>query len=191
MNHKFYCFTALLFLVLNVQAQTRTTWHPGGNQKASEGILRGADPDVFSPGFDQLPKDVQASKLAAALKDGTWTYWFANGQVSSVEEYNNGVMTGLWKAFLPNGNKVFEINFLSGAAVYYHPDGSMESEGLMQTGMIQHGTWKGYYANGNLNYVGAFVQGKKDGIWIFYDEAGKKFMEQKFQGGNLLSSRRL
>ncbi|MEY4111383.1 MAG: hypothetical protein RLZZ46_1739, partial [Bacteroidota bacterium] len=51
--------------------------------------------------------------------------------------------------------------------------------------------WKGYYANGNLNYVGAFVQGKKDGIWIFYDEAGKKFMEQKFQGGNLLSSRRL
>jgi antitoxin component YwqK of YwqJK toxin-antitoxin module len=61
----------------------------------------------------------------------------------------------------------------------------------MLPGMLQHGTWKGYYPNGKLNYTGAFVNGKKDGIWVFYDESGKKFVEQVFKAGQLESSRKL
>lgn len=191
MRHVIFCFVAILLLGLDTRAQVRTTWHQGGTQKASEGRLTGADPAIFTPGFDQLPKDVQAAKLAAAKKDGKWTYWFEDGKVSAEEEYVQGKMTGTWKSFQPSGAKVFEIDFVSGKAVYYHPDGGIESEGLMLSGMMQQGAWKGYYPNGNLNYTGSFLNGKKDGVWIFYDESGKKFIEQVFKAGSMQSSRKL
>lgn len=181
----------ILFSASQLSAQVRTTWHQGSHQKASEGMLINADPAIFAPGFDQLPKDVQADKLSSAVKDGKWTYWFENGRLSSEEEYQKGKMSGNWRSFSPAGVKVFEVDFNSGKAVYYHDNGSVESEGLMLSGMLQHGAWKGFYPNGKLNFTGSFLNGKKDGVWIFFDESGKKFVEQIFQAGSLLSSRRL
>jgi len=190
MKNIFIGLVLFLFSGLSVQAQVRTTWYAGGQQKASEGMISGADPAVFNAGFDLLPKDVQAAKLSRAVKQGKWTYWFENGKLSAEEEYVNGKMTGVWRSYLPTGTKVFEIDFGSGKALYFHPDGTLESEGQMLPGMLQNGNWKGYYQNGNLNYTGSFLHGKKDGSWIFYDESGKKFMEQTYVSGVLQGSKK-
>ena len=174
-------------MVNQSSAQTKTTYYPGTQQKMSEGVLLGADATVLSATFESLPKDVQAQKLSVTARDGVWTFWYPNGQVQRTEQYTNGEMTGIWTGYFENGLVSHVLNFTTDDAVYYFSNGKKQSEGKIANNMVQLGHWTGWYEHGLKNFEGNYVNGTKDGLWIFYDIKGRKTDEQTFQGGNLVS----
>lgn len=177
-------FFTILALVISIElwAQVKTTYHSNG-QKASEGVLLNADASVLSPDFESLPKQTQADKLKNCPKDGKWTYWYANGQVSTEEFYKNGLMTGIWKGFYADGKPSFLINFETGESTNWFENGSIQSKGKVNSNMAQEGKWVIYYQNGQINTEGNYSNGQKTGVWTFYNESGKKTAEQTFQDG--------
>lgn len=48
---------------------------------------------------------------------------------------------------------------------------------------VNHGAYKRMHRNGKIALEGQFVNGYKQGIWIQYDENGKKVRERYFEKG--------
>jgi antitoxin component YwqK of YwqJK toxin-antitoxin module len=170
----------LAFISLNAQSVMTTNWPNGSKQ--SEGVVIGEiriDPNAS--------KSEQEKNLDAIIKDGKWTSWFEDGKVRSEEYYDKGKMIGEWKMFHENGQVESVINFNTGKAIHYNKKGGISSEGNMAAGMIQTGDWEGYHENGTKNFKGSYnKEGKKDGVWIFWDEKGNVSGEQSFSNGTLI-----
>jgi len=171
------------FIAVNAQNTVTTNW-PNGNKK-SEGVVIG---DAKISSSDS--KEEQARKMGAEVKDGKWTTWFENGSLRSEEYYSNGTMVGTWKSVYDNGQTEAILDFTSGKAVYYNKNGVISSEGTIASGMICKGEWTGYYENGTKNYKGSYDnEGRKDGVWTWWDEKGNVVNEQVFKNGTLLSTK--
>ena len=46
--------------------------------------------------------------------DGSWTYWYKNGQKSSEQYYKNGIYNGLYTEWHENGQKKLELYYKNG-----------------------------------------------------------------------------
>jgi antitoxin component YwqK of YwqJK toxin-antitoxin module len=95
-------------------------------------------------------------------------------------------MAGAWKAWYENGQLESDINFTTGKTTHFYKNATKQSEGGIAPGMISTGKLIGYYENGKKNYEGTYtMDGKKDGIWTWYDEAGK-VTTQTYSKGELV-----
>ncbi len=78
---------------------------------------------------------------------------YDNGNLLSVQQFENGVGHGVWIDYDPEGNKVCQgtyfNNRVEGPVTFYYEDGSIKS-----TGQYKH--WK-----------------RPVGTWIYYDRQGK------------------
>jgi len=81
------------------------------------------------------------------------------------------LFSGAQEVFNPDGWNVF-----------YHPNGSISSEGAMRNGRPD-GYWKTYYENGVLKSEGNRVDFELDGLWKFYDETGRITLEINYKKG--------
>jgi antitoxin component YwqK of YwqJK toxin-antitoxin module len=178
----------LILAPLCCAAQMFTSYYPNGN-KCMEGILIDADPAVFTADFAQKPKMEQARYIATAKRDGKWQQWYENGNISSIEFYNAGIMVGNWKQYLMDGTLTADIHFGS-KTTFYHNNGQKESEGILLTNYVYEGAWRGWFANGNLNFEGSYQGGMKEGNWIWYREDGTKDMVQVYRQGELVEEKR-
>lgn len=59
----------------------------------------------------------------------------------------------------------------AGPFVTTFPDGSVEISGAFERGLLE-GRWRRRYRNGHTAEVGAYVEGKKDGLWQLYNDRG-------------------
>lgn len=184
MKKMFAILLASAFSAAAFAQQAVVEYWPNGTKK-SEGVMLNAQAVNASDS-----KAVKAQKMQNALKDGKWSYWFENGQLSAEENYSSGEPTGVWKTWYNNGQIGSQIDFTTSNAVFYHTNGHKESEGKMLPGMKKDGKWTGWYDNGKLNYEGSFSGGKKIGTWIFYSESGVKTAEQEFRDGELVSTKK-
>ncbi len=48
---------------------------------------------------------------------------------------------------------------------------------------LNHGKYVEWYKNGSIAIEGEFKDGKKDGVWVQYNEKGQKILEKKFRNG--------
>ncbi|MBU8897667.1 hypothetical protein DRW03_23620 [Corallococcus sp. H22C18031201] len=58
-------------------------------------------------------------------------------------------------------------------------------------GMVAHGPYRSFHANGQAAAIGQYADGFKTGTWFFYDELGKEysrteFRENKYHGQRIL-----
>ncbi|MBJ6762136.1 hypothetical protein JGU66_15290 [Myxococcaceae bacterium JPH2] len=58
-------------------------------------------------------------------------------------------------------------------------------------GMVAHGPYRSFHANGQVAAIGQYADGFKTGTWFFYDELGKEysrteFRENKYHGQRIL-----
>ena len=169
-------------------AQMFTSYYPNGN-KSMEGMLVDADPVVFTTDFMQRPKAEQARFMVNAKRDGQWQQWYENGNISSIEYYNIGTMVGNWKQYNLDGTLVADIHF-GAKTSFYHNNGQKESEGILLTNYVYQGAWKGWFANGNVNFEGSYMNGLKEGNWIWYREDGTKDLVQIYRQGELVEEKR-
>lgn len=66
----------------------------------------------------------------------------------------------------------------------YYDNGSIQNEGFVKDG-LPTGIWKLYDVNGNLNQVGEYVQGKRNGRWLKGDLGSVKNMSEICLNPNL------
>jgi antitoxin component YwqK of YwqJK toxin-antitoxin module len=69
------------------------------------------------------------------------------------------------------------VHRMNGYVKNYYDNGSLMNEGRVVNGLPQ-GIWKLYDSDGNLNQVGVYVDGKRDGRWLKGDLGNVKNMSE-------------
>ncbi len=130
-------------------------------------------------------KETIAQKMSLVHKTGTWQYWFDNGTMVAEEHYtNSGTPTGVWKSWHNNGQLASQINYTTGDAVYYHPNGVKAEEGKINMGNQHIGEWKGWYDTGKKNYTGSLnASGQKNGVWQYFDASEQIIATEQWNNG--------
>ena len=123
-------------------------------------------------------------------KEGEWNYYDEYGIISAIELYSAGELSGLYRSFYPNGQLKYSVNYLNGDMNGYyeefHANGQLKDEGWM-TADGRSGIWKAYYSDGTLASKKFYIDGSQEDVQEFYNEDGKKYLENLVQEGYLLS----
>jgi antitoxin component YwqK of YwqJK toxin-antitoxin module len=125
--------------------------------------------------------------------DGDYISYYESGNVSSKGRYENNFMREAWQYFydLPN-EPIKEIvhyqdNLVNGPFQEFYENGKKKAEGTyletLDFGPVENGPFKGYYENGQLEMEGTFVNGRKNGWFKMYDEAGNLVEEKEYENG--------
>ena len=123
------------------------------------------------------------SKATAELK-----FWNLYGKLRLHETYDSGVVTSKqiqkWEKDVLFSKEVYEHDVLKEKFLYmggnpddvivysYYPDGKTEFMKHYKNDTLPVGRWIEYYPDGGRKSQGDYQNGKRDGKWKFWDEAG-------------------
>jgi antitoxin component YwqK of YwqJK toxin-antitoxin module len=130
--------------------------------------------------FDQANNKVSEGKVLNKLFEGPWKYYHqASKIVMTTENYKDGKLEGLRSVFYPSGKIAEETsykqNLKEGVYKKYAENGIVLEETTFQNNEY-NGLAIFKDADGNVVSKGQFVNGKKAGIWQFF-EKGKQAKE--------------
>lgn len=130
MKRNFYyaVMIIIIFSVGSVYAQTETSKYDNGQLE-------------FSIQYD-----------SEGNEHGEWKYYFENGKVEMIENYNHGWPSGLWASYFENGQ--------------------LETQGYYNNEGYENGIWEAYFENGKLNYKGEYLNGLPIKDWKIYNDDG-------------------
>ena len=139
------------------------------------------DNSAYTIFYDQNKNKVSEGKVVNKLFEGRWNYYHkASKAIMTIENYTNGKLEGLRSVFYPNGKIAEEINFKDnlkeGICKRYTENGIVIEESAYKNNEY-NGTTTFKDSDGNLISKGNFVDGKKAGVWHFY-EKGKLSKEE-------------
>lgn len=89
---------------------------------------------------------------AEGREDGTWTYWYPNGERRESGTYVDGRRTGEWTQWYPNGQRRSRGGRAWDQALHASP----------RTGM-----WTYWHENGEILARGVYVKGLREGHWDY------------------------
>ena len=107
-------------------------------------------------------KDLTRENISIDITDGNFIKYHPNGKLKTKGIIKNGKRTGIWKS--------------------YHTNGNIYSENKYKKGIL-NGKTAAYYPNGNVQYMGLYINNKKDDSWFFYLEDGTLDKEILFKDG--------
>jgi len=106
---------------------------------------------------------------------GPYTAWFRNGQLRAQGNLKNSKEEGTWQYFYKNGNPASTLSYvdgkLQGKMTYYYSTGELLEERTFEAD-VQVGTLQNYYRSGAKRRTGQFVAGNLDGPLTTYNEDG-------------------
>lgn len=131
---------------------------------------------------------------------GRWGEWHPNGELRRRGEYVQGRREGLWEEFDEAGEIVarreYQNDMLSSEEHYFRgvvvqrrtqmQDGRLAAEWTVLEGNVKHGYEHRYHANGQESEGGAWLNGKKEGIWRTWNEEGELKNAQTWKSGVLV-----
>ncbi|MES2647558.1 MAG: TonB family protein [Bacteroidota bacterium] len=116
------------------------------------------------------------------IKDGQFTYYHSNGQVSQNEIYKNNKREGKAFLFTNKGQKISQGNFKNDlpvdSNVTWFENGKLSS--ILIADQNGNGNQSEFYGNGNVRVSGKIEAGKKTKSWIVNDSNGLKIMELQY-----------
>jgi antitoxin component YwqK of YwqJK toxin-antitoxin module len=124
------------------------------------------------------------------IKQGSFTYFFSNGQVESVGEFDNSKKQGLWMYYNDNGTVsdsiIYKDDDQIGTAVGFYPNGNIKDSSFYNAdGSGISMVWND---NGNLSWSGKFAARHwPDGKWIYYHLNGKVSSIEILAKGELIT----
>ena len=139
------------------------------------------DNSAYTIFYDQNKNKVSEGKVVNKLFEGRWNYYHkASKAIMTIENYTNGKLEGLRSVFYPNGKIAEEINYKNnlkeGICKRYTENGIVIEESAYKNNEY-NGTATFKDSDGSLISKGNFVDGKKAGVWHFY-EKGKLSKEE-------------
>jgi len=110
------------------------------------------------------------SKAHGAIRggklDGLWSYWGSSGQLLATKNYEDGAPFGKYNMYSENGIKIV--------------DGIVK--GLDKSGkIIKDGKWKFWDKNGRLKEQVKFLDGKREGLTVYFSITGKESAKILYQ----------
>ena len=138
------------------------------------------DNSAYTIFYDQDKNKVSEGKVVNKLFEGEWKYYHqASKVIMTTENYKNGKLEGLRTVFYPSGKIAEEIsyknNLKDGIYKKYTEKGIVLEESIFKNNEY-NGLAIFKDTDGNVVSKGQFVNGKKAGIWQFF-EKGKKLKE--------------
>ena len=129
-------------------------------QTSGEGSFKGSGGKIFE----------QACRNRDGNFNGSVKRWFGNGQLFTTHSYRNGLATGEWKSFFPNGNLANKTEFVE------------REDTNPETANIPKVTIKSWYRSGKpaCEYYGLYQaeeQRQRSKVW---DQAGQELAPQKY-----------
>jgi antitoxin component YwqK of YwqJK toxin-antitoxin module len=125
---------------------------------------------------------------------GTYKEWYEGGQLKMIYNAINGARVGPFLQWYTNG-QLKEFKF-------YPYDENLNVENKIDTivevadngidvkvlfithkGKLENGIAKGYHENGQLSYLGNYLNGNKHGKWEYWDKKGTLMRVEKFVQG--------
>ncbi|PKP27911.1 MAG: hypothetical protein CVU02_02405 [Bacteroidetes bacterium HGW-Bacteroidetes-19] len=159
-------------------------YHANGKLKSITLFIQGVH-EVKTTIFHANQKKASEGVFMDQIKHLEWKYWDENETLISVENYDHGKKTGVWKTFSPTtGILLEELNYLNdklhGTAKTYYTDGLPCTVENYINGK-RNGIAESYFIDGKLSITGPFHEGFKIGIWNYFDQNGKlrKVIEYK------------
>ncbi len=131
------------------------------------------------PSDQLLCEGADISTIYGPLKDGLWTWFYANGARKKQCLYFGGNIQGKSTEWHPNGQKKAEWKYQEKAkelAASWDEDGRE---------MVVHGTglFEDYYDNGQLHQQGRVKLGKQEGEWKAWHRNGRLMHRLTFREG--------
>jgi len=124
-------------------------------------------------------------------KDGSWKYYNEYGYLISVEDYDEGVLSGEDNAYFTNAKISSMTNYVEGKADGYSfsnfSNGSKYRESYYVDDMKER-IWRYYYIDGTTSVEEFYFHDKLSGDQEFYSETGKLSYINYFEDGNHLKS---
>ncbi len=137
--------------------------------------------EAYTIFYDQGKNKVSEGKVVNKLFEGCWNYYHkASKAIMTIENYTNGKLEGLRSVFYLNGKIAEEINYKNnlkdGICKRYTETGIVIEESAYKNNEYNGvATFKD--SEGNRVSNGNFVNGKKAGVWQFF-EKGKLIQEE-------------
>ena len=155
-------------------------------QKVAEGRCIKGKRDGLWRGFFPNGRVAWEGEYRKNFLHGTFTDYFESGQVRYRGSYCKGWQTGHWVHWHENGNKQIEGDFEKDLRIRfwtaYYPSQSklwqvnykiLKGPGNLKYS-VRHGIFQSYYKGEKLATIGKYVNGLKDGQWIYYYRNGKR-----------------
>lgn len=137
--------------------------------------------------YDTDMKHIKRSyTLRNGMKDGMFTEYFINGQISSIKEYKGNTLTGKMIHYYENGRLKTSVDYnlkgeQHGKQVIYYPNGNIFKI-IQYSNGLPHGKWFSYYDDTNENRLKVrsiehFAYGKSiNKSMTYYDNGNVKSM---------------
>jgi hypothetical protein len=90
-------------------------------------------------------------------EEGTWRYWYFDGQLRARGRYAGGRRTGTWETWFRNGQRAAR------GARAHAPD---------QHASLREGPWTFWHENGVLRAAGTYAGGLRQGDWRYFKADG-------------------
>ncbi|MBF2708725.1 toxin-antitoxin system YwqK family antitoxin [Flavobacterium soyangense] len=132
------------------------------------------DNSAYTIFYDQLKNIVSEGKVVNKLYEGQWKYYHkASKVVMTIENYNKGNLEGLRSVFYPNGKIAEEINYKNNLKNDSYKRYT-ESGIIIEESNYKNDQFDGFATfrdpdDGNIVSKGKFANGKKTGIWQFFN----------------------
>jgi antitoxin component YwqK of YwqJK toxin-antitoxin module len=148
------------------------------------------DNSAYTIFYDQLKNIVSEGKVVNKLYEGQWKYYHkASKVVMTIENYSKGNLEGLRSVFYPSGKIAEEMNYKNnlknGVYKRYTETGIIIEESNYKNNQFDGMAIFRDPDDGNIVSKGKFTNGKKTGIWQFFNK-GKLVneMNMSFQQSN-------
>ena len=132
------------------------------------------DNSAYTIFYDQKGNKVSEGKVVNKLFEGEWKYYHqAAKTIMTLEYYKNGKLEGMQTTFYQSGKvaeeTVYKNNLKNGVYKKYTENGTVMEESNYSKDNYE-GTAVFRDVNGEVVSKGIFTNGKKSGIWQFYDK---------------------
>ncbi|MFY9307872.1 MAG: hypothetical protein WAQ28_02365 [Bacteroidia bacterium] len=116
---------------------------------------------------------------------GVWKWFYESGNILLEENYRNGLVDGMMTEYSDTGKVITKGEYIDGMK---EGEWMLELQGYREEGVYKSdkrdGEWKHYYTdNGQLRFVGKFIDGVPDGIHTFYYSNGNQKQVGKYIAG--------
>lgn len=143
------------------------------------------------------------------LPHDLWTTYCANGNIRKQGTYINGREDGVFTEYTCDGELIKRINFIDGFknGEFYLCIQSFIEQGLyiddMKSGKwqtfydkntirsithyendLENGKFIKYYPNGKVMISGNYFNGKREGLWSFYDDKGNRYLTIEYKAND-------
>lgn len=133
------------------------------------------DNSVYTIFFDAAKNKVGEGKEINKVYEGEWKYYHKNSKaVMTIENYSKGKLEGLRTVFYANGKLAEETTYKNGqkngAYKKYNESGIVLEESIYKKNEFDGPAIFREPEQGNIVSKGKFTNGKKTGIWQFYNK---------------------